>query len=97
MGEPDDLVGGMDAALAAFRASPLFVAHHSLPTGHVDLSGQEQDLLRLMTESRSDGEIASTLGMSEEQVAHQLAEILARINAPSRAAATAFALMQRLV
>ncbi|CAN5616324.1 hypothetical protein BH23CHL8_BH23CHL8_13930 [soil metagenome] len=91
------LIGGLHAAQEAFRASPLFVAQRSLPTGHVDLTESEQTLLRLMTESRTDGEIASTLGMSEAQVAHQLAEVFARINAPSRASATAFALMQRLV
>jgi DNA-binding CsgD family transcriptional regulator len=50
-----------------------------------------------MTEARSDSEIAATLGMTEEQVAHQLAEVVGRLNAPSREAATAFALLQRLV
>ena len=58
---------------------------------------QETELLRLMTEARSDSEIASTLGMTEEQVAHQLTEVIGRLNAPSREAATAFALIQRLV
>jgi DNA-binding CsgD family transcriptional regulator len=92
-----EMIGGVEAARAAFASSPLFVAQRNLPTGHVELSEREQELLRLITESQSDGEIATTLGMSEEQVAHQLAEVFARINAPSRASATAFALMQRLV
>jgi hypothetical protein len=50
-----------------------------------------------MTEARTDTEIASTLGMSEEQVARELAEVFGRINAPTREAAAAFALTQRLV
>jgi DNA-binding CsgD family transcriptional regulator len=91
------MAGGMEAVREAFRRSPMAVSFGILPTEHVDLSGHEQELLRLMTEARSDGEIARTLGMSEEQVAHELTGILARLNAPSRSAATAFALIQRLV
>jgi DNA-binding CsgD family transcriptional regulator len=72
-------------------------AYLSLEGEQVDLSSQERDLLRLMTEAIPDGEIAATLGVSEEQVARQLGEIMARLNAPSRGAATAFALLQRLV
>jgi DNA-binding CsgD family transcriptional regulator len=92
-----DIVGGAEAARLAFRTSPLMVAHQSLPTAAIDLSPGEQQLLRLMTEARTDGEMATTLGMSEEQVARQVGEVLARINAPSRAAAAAFVLLQRLV
>jgi hypothetical protein len=50
-----------------------------------------------MTETRPDGEIATTLGSSEEEVARDIDALLRRMNAPSRAAATAFALTQRLV
>ena len=91
------LVGGVEAAHEAFRASPLFASFSSVPFEQVDLSGQERELLRLMTEARTDTEIASTLGMSEEQVARELAEVFGRINAPTREAAAAFALTQRLV
>ena len=90
-------VGGMDAVRAAFRASAPYLAGDGLPVSQIDLSSQETELLRLMTEARSDGEIAATLGMTEEQVAHQLSEVFGRMNAPSREAATAFALLQRLV
>ena len=93
-----ELVGGVDAVRAAFRASSPYLSGDALPTPtDVDLSSQETELLRLMTEARSDSEIASTLGMTEEQVAHQLTEVIGRLNAPSREAATAFALIQRLV
>jgi DNA-binding CsgD family transcriptional regulator/tetratricopeptide (TPR) repeat protein len=93
-----ELVGGADAVRAAFRASSPYIAGDALPKAtDVDLSSQETELLRLMTEARTDSEIAATLGMTEEQVAHQLAEIVGRLKAPSREAATAFALLQRLV
>jgi DNA-binding CsgD family transcriptional regulator/tetratricopeptide (TPR) repeat protein len=91
------LVGGMDAARDAFRESPLVVLHGSLPTASIDLNVEEQRLLELMTEARTDSEMAATLGISEDQLARQLAGVLARLNAPSRGAATAFALLQRLV
>jgi DNA-binding CsgD family transcriptional regulator len=92
-----ELVGGADAVRETFRASSPYIARDGLPTGSVDLSSQETELLRLMTEARSDSEIAATLGMTEEQVARQLAEVFGRMNAPSRESATAFALLQRLV
>jgi DNA-binding CsgD family transcriptional regulator/tetratricopeptide (TPR) repeat protein len=92
-----ELVGGSDAVRETFRDSSPYIAGDGLPTGHVDLSSQETELLRLMTEARSDSEIAATLGMTEEQVARQLAEVFGRMNAPSRESATAFALLQRLV
>ena len=41
--------------------------------------------------------MATTLGVSEEQIVRQLGEVMARLNAPSRATAAAFALIQRLV
>ena len=92
-----DMVGGVEAAQLAFRTSPLLVAHGSLPTATIDLSPEERQLLRLLTESQTDAEMATTLGMSEEQVARQMGEVMARINAPSRATAAAFVLLQRLV
>jgi DNA-binding CsgD family transcriptional regulator len=91
------LLGGSEAVRETFRASSPYIGGDGLAAGHVDLSSQETELLRLMTEARSDSEIAATLGMTEEQVARQLAEVFGRMNAPSREAATAFALLQRLV
>jgi DNA-binding CsgD family transcriptional regulator len=91
------LVGGTEAARDAFRESPLVVLNGSFPTASIDLSAEEQRLLELMTEARTDTEMAATLGISEDQLARQLAEVLARLNAPSRGAAAAFALLQRLV
>jgi DNA-binding NarL/FixJ family response regulator len=91
------MVGGMDAAGEAFRGSPLFLASEGMFSAQVDLTGREQEILRLMTEARSDAEIATTMGSSVEQVAQDVDALLARMNAPSRGAATAFALTQRLV
>lgn len=92
-----ELVGGIDAARLAYRTSPLMMARGSLPTASIELNPEEQRLLRLMTESHTDSEMATTLGVSEEQVVRQLGEVMARLNAPSRATAAAFALIQRLV
>jgi DNA-binding CsgD family transcriptional regulator len=92
-----ELVGGVEAARLAYRASPLLVAQGSLPTASIELNAEEQRLLRLMTESQTDTEMAATLGVSEEQIVRQLGEVMARMNAPSRATAAAFALIQRLV
>ena len=92
-----EMVGGVEAAMAAYRSSPLVVsASAALPAGEVALDPQERELLRLLTEARSDSEMADTLGVSEEQLAHQMGEMLQRINAPSRAAATAFAFLNRI-
>jgi DNA-binding CsgD family transcriptional regulator len=92
-----ELVGGVEAAQLAYRTSPLMVAQGSLPTASIELNAEEQRLLRLMTESQTDTEMATTLGVSEEQIVRQLGEVMARLNAPSRATAAAFALIQRLV
>jgi DNA-binding CsgD family transcriptional regulator len=91
------LVGGMEAARETFQESPLYRAYQGIFSAQISLTGGEQQLLRLMTEARPDAEIATTLQLSEEQVAGEIDALLARMNAPTRGAATAFALTQRLV
>jgi DNA-binding NarL/FixJ family response regulator len=61
------------------------------------LTRAETALLRLLTEGRTNREIAYELGMTEEATARQLAELYIKIGASSRADATAAALIRRLV
>jgi DNA-binding CsgD family transcriptional regulator len=91
------MVGGPEAARAAYRSSPLVASWPELPAPEVELSDHDRDLLRFVAESLSDDEIASRLGTTEEQVSRQLGDIVARLKAPSRASAAAFAILQRLV
>jgi DNA-binding NarL/FixJ family response regulator len=70
------------------------VAH---PDSHHELDEAERQLLRLVTEARSNAEIASTLAVPEEIVAQDLARLFAKIGARSRANATTVALTGSLV
>jgi DNA-binding NarL/FixJ family response regulator len=57
----------------------------------------ERRLLQLVTEARSNAEIAATLGISEEAAAQQLARLFGKMGVSSRADATALALTGSLV
>lgn len=61
------------------------------------LASAETALLRLLTEGRTNSEIAAELGTTEEVVARQLAELFVKIGASSRADATAVAMTGGLV
>jgi len=66
-------------------------------SGIVPLGEAETRLLRLLSEGRTNSEIASELGSTEELVSRQLAELFVKIGASSRADATVAALMGKLV
>ncbi len=53
---------------------------------------REQELLRLLTDGRTNTEIAATLGIAEPAVERMLTEMYARLGVSSRSEATAFAL-----
>lgn len=93
------MIGGLDVARETFRASPLMVARQSLTAGTrpIELNAEEQRLLRLMSEGRTDEEIAGQLGRPPHEIARELAQVIGKLGAPSRAAATAFIFLQRLV
>jgi DNA-binding NarL/FixJ family response regulator len=61
------------------------------------LSQGEAGLLRLLTQGRTNKEIAEEIGQTEESVARRLADLYVKIGVSSRAAATATAVMGRLV
>ncbi len=61
------------------------------------LTRREVDVLRLVASGRSNREIATELSLSERTVHRHMSNILAKLDLPSRAAATAFAYEHRLV
>jgi DNA-binding NarL/FixJ family response regulator len=61
------------------------------------LDEAETDLLRLLTEGRTDEEIESELGMTQAEVVRRLAGLFAKVGASSRADATAVAMIRKLV
>ena len=60
-------------------------------------SEEQTQLLTLLIEGKTNAEIAETIGSTEESVEMQLSELFARLGASSRAEATAFALIGRMV
>ena len=71
-----------------------------LPTSRTDAKPEfnEDDtrLLRLLTEGKTNSEIAADVGVKESAVANQLTALYARIGTASRAEATAFAFRARV-
>ncbi|HYL41086.1 MAG TPA: helix-turn-helix transcriptional regulator, partial [Candidatus Binatus sp.] len=66
------------------------------PAGHAAseaprLDDVESRLLQLLTEGHTNGEMASDLGLAEDDVTQRLARLLARLGASSRAEATSLA------
>ena len=62
-----------------------------------DLTPREREVLRLVVEGRSDKEIAGALFISRPTASKHVAAILAKLGAPSRAAAVGVAVRDRLV
>ena len=60
------------------------------------LDGDDTQLLRLLTEGKTNSEIAIELGVGESAVSNQLTALYARIGTASRAEATAFAFRARV-
>jgi LuxR family maltose regulon positive regulatory protein len=56
------------------------------------LDRTEHELLRLLTDGRTNREIAATLGLSQAAVERALTEMYARLGVSSRSEATALAL-----
>ncbi|MRX43178.1 response regulator transcription factor [Agromyces kandeliae] len=65
--------------------------------GDTPLTGREAEVLRLVARGITNREIASELHLSEKTVARHLSNIFAKLDVPSRAAATAYAFEHRLV
>ena len=75
-----------------YPAAPSPATDH-LPAG---LTAREVEVLRHVATGRTNREIAAALSLSEKTIARHLSNIFAKLDVPSRAAATAFALREGL-
>jgi DNA-binding NarL/FixJ family response regulator len=62
-----------------------------------ELTARQRDILQLIAQGRNDREIAIELGLSEHTVHRHVANILTRLDMPTRAAAAAHAASNRLI
>jgi DNA-binding CsgD family transcriptional regulator len=63
------------------------------PAAFTGLTDHQAGVLRLVTDGKTNREIAGELGVEEEHVSRELAEIYAKLGVSSRAGATVFAFM----
>jgi pimeloyl-ACP methyl ester carboxylesterase/DNA-binding CsgD family transcriptional regulator len=92
-------LGDSDAVVAAVRT---FLDEHdprrvTRPSGGTPLSAREAEVLRLVAEGLSDGDIATRLIVSPHTVHRHVANIRTKLNQPSRAAAVAYAARRGLI
>jgi DNA-binding NarL/FixJ family response regulator len=74
-------------------AGPIEIGSRPEPDGHPDdqLRDEDRRLLHLLTQGKTNREIATELHISDEDLTRRLGEIFSTIHASSRAEATAFA------
>jgi DNA-binding NarL/FixJ family response regulator len=78
----------LGAAADAGKAGEFLAGSVDLPGG---LTHREAEVLRLVAAGRTNREVAAELLISEHTVARHVQNIFAKLDLPSRAAATAFA------
>jgi DNA-binding CsgD family transcriptional regulator len=61
------------------------------------LTARQLEILRLVADGKGDRDIAAALGLSEHTVHRHVANVLTRLDAPSRAAAVAYAVAHSLI
>src|SRR5690606_24135470 len=84
---------GAAPALADLKRLP----HPAQAQRRSPLTRREREVLRLIALGRTNKAIAACLSISERTVDRHVGNILARLDAPSRAAATAIAIERRLL
>jgi DNA-binding CsgD family transcriptional regulator len=92
LGDEDSAALELEAARAAFEqlgARPDIARLDSSPSGAHGLTAREVQVLRLVAAGRTNKEIAAVLVLSERTVDRHVSNILAKLGATSRAAATA--------
>ena len=82
-----ELAGSLDGVLL----------HPAEADGEAHIDQRDAELLKLLMEGLTNHEIAERLGQDETQVARRLGEMFARIGAPGRSEATAFAFREQVV
>jgi DNA-binding NarL/FixJ family response regulator len=95
LGDEDTASRELDAARSAFAelgATPDITRVHTLRAGQPGhgLTRREVQVLRLVAVGKTNREIAATLVISEQTVAGHVQNILAKIGAPPRTAASAY-------
>ena len=90
---------GARAMFAALGAGPSVAGLDALrrQPGDSPLTAREVEVLRLVASGLTNRAIAGELYLSEKTVARHLSNIFAKLDLPSRAAATAYAYQHRLV
>jgi tetratricopeptide (TPR) repeat protein len=82
-------------SVLAELAGPIQITEMNAPAGAG--SEEQTQLLTLLVEGKMNEAIAAEVGTTEEAITRQLSELFARMGASSRAEATAFALMGRMI
>ena len=105
LGDEESAAMELDAAAWVFRqlgAEPDAerterLAQSTSASAAGQLSGREREVLALVAAGRTNRQIANELLISEHTVRRHLQNIFVKIDVPSRAAATAYALRHRLI
>ncbi|MEJ2855099.1 MULTISPECIES: LuxR C-terminal-related transcriptional regulator [unclassified Saccharothrix] len=100
LGDHETATMELDSARAAFLrlgATPDVERVDALTTTRGGLTAREVEVLRLVASGRTNRAIAKELGLSEKTVARHVSNCLTKIQAPSRAAATAYAYEHSLI
>ena len=107
LGDEDGAALEIDAARAAFErleAAPdlahldtLRAQAHTALAAARGLTRRELEVLKLVATGRTNRQIASDLSLSEKTVDRHVSNIFAKLDVPSRAAATAYAFRHRLL
>jgi DNA-binding NarL/FixJ family response regulator len=101
LGDADSAELERDAARAVFVQLGATPDLDRLPRRDSDdtcgLTARELEVLRLIADGRSNRAIAQQLVISDKTVARHVSNILAKLDLPSRAAATAYAYQRQLV
>jgi DNA-binding NarL/FixJ family response regulator len=66
-------------------------------SGDTALTSRQAQVLQLIADGMTNPAIADSLGLSERTVDRHVSNILTRLNVPTRAAATAYALSHGLI
>ena len=106
LGDPGTAELDLDAACSTFArlgastdlsAALALVERRGSPGASAGLSPRELEVLQLVAAGQTNREIAGALTLSEHTVRRHLQNIFAKLDVPSRAAATAYAFRHHLV